>query len=597
MLQRKNPTFFEMLLSHWIDQLNLFVVTLFFSEIDVLGHENLQKYGPSIYVGNHQNQFVDAILLSAVIKSEQNRGLRFIIAEKSYHRPLIGHLAKVMNSIPVARPQDSAKKGIGTVSVKEGETTVRGQATTFTVDFAAQDSIKIKDNLYKVLNVISDNEMEVTGIHGHIDETVEDFAGYKIFKRVDQHKMYGAVYESFLNGSILGIFPEGGSHDRTELLPLKAGVCIMALGAMTTHPGLNVNVVPCGINYSQANRFRSKVVIQFGVPIEIKKEEVELYTTDKHKAIGDLLERVTVGLQDVVVQTPDHEALVVVHYLRRLYVPVGRHITPYEYHELNQRFSKAYAKMDELPFFADLKATVLEYRRDLKIAGITDSQVAKMQTAVQMGKKRKAFYEMIEQGLLLTSYLLAYLPGFLLAFPAGFIVETVAANKQQEALRTSDVKIKANDVVASWKVLTGMIVVPALSILYAFLFMLYLYFATDYTFFTKFVLVVAFAICVPFYSHQSVLAADDIVKAAYAIRPLFLRATGAFQSSGEKWITRRSMLQKYIRETTWESFDQLYPNEFRIFNKTDFEAEAERMDEKRRLRRLNTVDSDDDIQD
>lgn len=27
----------------------------------------------------------------------------------------------------------------------------------------------------------------------------------------------------------IGIFPEGGSHDRSELLPLKAGVALMAL--------------------------------------------------------------------------------------------------------------------------------------------------------------------------------------------------------------------------------------------------------------------------------------------------------------------------------------------------------------------------------
>jgi glycerol-3-phosphate O-acyltransferase/dihydroxyacetone phosphate acyltransferase len=50
------------------------------------------------------------------------------------------------------------------------------------------------------------------------------------------------------------IFPEGGSHDRTDLLPLKAGVCIMALGAMAKY-NLNVKIVTIGLNYYRADHF------------------------------------------------------------------------------------------------------------------------------------------------------------------------------------------------------------------------------------------------------------------------------------------------------------------------------------------------------
>lgn len=53
---------------------------------------------------------------------------------------------------------------------------------------------------------------------------------------------------------MIGIFPEGGSHDRTELLPLKAGVCIMALGAMANY-NLNVKIVTLGLNYYRADQF------------------------------------------------------------------------------------------------------------------------------------------------------------------------------------------------------------------------------------------------------------------------------------------------------------------------------------------------------
>ncbi len=47
----------------------------------------------------------------------------------------------------------------------------------------------------------------------------------------------------------MGIFPEGGSHDRTQMLPLKAGISIMALGALAQSKGLKLSIVACGLKY------------------------------------------------------------------------------------------------------------------------------------------------------------------------------------------------------------------------------------------------------------------------------------------------------------------------------------------------------------
>ena len=44
---------------------------------------------------------------------------------------------------------------------------------------------------------------------------------YKLAPKIDQSKVYDAVFRRLSDGGCVGIFPEGGSHDRTELLPLK----------------------------------------------------------------------------------------------------------------------------------------------------------------------------------------------------------------------------------------------------------------------------------------------------------------------------------------------------------------------------------------
>ena len=80
--------------------------------------------------------------------------------------------------------------------------------------------------------------------------------------------MYNSVWESLKNDELIGIFPEGGSHDRTDLLPLKAGVCIMALGAMTKY-NKKVCIIACGLNYFGGHRFRSKMIMEFGPPYYI----------------------------------------------------------------------------------------------------------------------------------------------------------------------------------------------------------------------------------------------------------------------------------------------------------------------------------------
>lgn len=69
--------------------------------------------------------------------------------------------------------------------------------------------------------------------------------------------MYESVIDRLTHGQSIGIFPEGGSHDRTELLPIKAGVSLMALGAMARDPNCKISIIACGLKYFKPHKFRS----------------------------------------------------------------------------------------------------------------------------------------------------------------------------------------------------------------------------------------------------------------------------------------------------------------------------------------------------
>ena len=103
---------------------------------------------------------------------------------------------------------------------------------------------------------------EASPLHEHFCQKV--WATYEILKHVDQSAMFDAVQRALANGQCIGIFPEGGSHDRTDLLPLKAGVAAIALGAQEKY-GVSVPIVPVGFNYFRGHRFRGRVVVEYGV--------------------------------------------------------------------------------------------------------------------------------------------------------------------------------------------------------------------------------------------------------------------------------------------------------------------------------------------
>lgn len=86
----------------------------------------------------------------------------------------------------------------------------------------------------------------------------------------------------------------------------------MALGALAVHPDCGVKIIPCGMNYFHAHKFRSRAVIEFGNPIDVPPELVELYKSgQRREAVGKLLDTVFQALVTVTVTSPDYETLMV----------------------------------------------------------------------------------------------------------------------------------------------------------------------------------------------------------------------------------------------------------------------------------------------
>jgi 1-acyl-sn-glycerol-3-phosphate acyltransferase len=85
----------------------------------------------------------------------------------------------------------------------------------------------------------------------------------------DNAETFAACHRLLAGGGAIAIFPEGLSHDREAVLPLKTGCARIVLEA-EAQAGfrLSTRIVPVGITFSNRELFRSDALVSFGEPLD-----------------------------------------------------------------------------------------------------------------------------------------------------------------------------------------------------------------------------------------------------------------------------------------------------------------------------------------
>lgn len=123
--------------------------------------------------------------------------------------------------------------------------------------------------------------------------------------KTKNERIFEECRERLHNNETLLLYPEGICVQEKRLVPLKKG-----LGRILFHEGdtrlkKDVLVIPIGINYSNAKKFRSKVLINIGEPFSIFefKEEVAKNGTNLVNEFTSFLEK---KMRDLII-TIDHK--------------------------------------------------------------------------------------------------------------------------------------------------------------------------------------------------------------------------------------------------------------------------------------------------
>ena len=142
--------------------------------------------------------------------------------------------------------------------------------------------------------------------------------------------MFERCYEMLESGGALLIFPEGVTHSQPQLQKLKTGAARLALGYLA-RTGEKPVVLPVGLNFSEAGRFRSSVLVRVGDPLSITIHPTE----SEEDATRRITEEIREGLVAVTINLETWDEMDILRRLERFFaLRRGR----YRHRDLKQRF-------------------------------------------------------------------------------------------------------------------------------------------------------------------------------------------------------------------------------------------------------------------
>lgn len=349
------------------------VTRVFFRQVEVVGLEHVPSTGPVLFAGNHPNSLIDPILIITTC----GRKVHFAAKDVLFKGRIMRAVLRGLGAVPVARKDDRDGKPGDPPAGPERPAAERASAN----DAAFE-------HMFAVLAA----------------------------------------------GGTIGIFPEGLSHDESQLSKLKTGAARLALGG-AAKIGQPVTIVPCGLTFIHPKRFRSRVLVQFGPPIVIepgREPSPELVRT----VTGEI----DAALRRLTINAPDWETVRALDVVRRLYQP--HEISIEDRVELSRRFNQYYSSVAADPRVLDLMLRVRAYQQKLDELGITDRELARDLS------KREISGRMLRHLFLVAFWLPLTAPGAPLHLPT-FAFARLAGPRLTPR----------KDVVATTKLVVGMLLV------------------------------------------------------------------------------------------------------------------------------------------
>ncbi|MDQ3755370.1 MAG: lysophospholipid acyltransferase family protein [Acidobacteriota bacterium] len=208
-----------------------------------------------------------------------------------------------------------------------------------------------------------------------------------LYRRIDQGEdqslnrlTFAVCHELLQRGGCIALFPEGVSHNETQLLPVKTGAARIALGALAAFDDeppderlSSLRIVPVGLYYTSKTSFRSEALLRFGEPFAVTPVSIDERGEPLHEDVRQLSMRIDAALRRVTLNVENTETLETVAKAEQLFSSIYetinfRHTLSEEFN-LRRRVAASLAQLDAAPS-ASLHARIQQYEAELAGLGI-----------------------------------------------------------------------------------------------------------------------------------------------------------------------------------------------------------------------------------
>jgi 1-acyl-sn-glycerol-3-phosphate acyltransferase len=209
-----------------------------------------------------------------------------------------------------------------------------------------------------------------------------------VYRRQDEGEDVTKNQETFVaarkllaRGGTIGICPEGISHDKPGLQPIKTGAARISLAAVSTGEVSSLKIVPAGLYYTSKTRFRSDALLYFGAPIDVEPVTLEPDGTPPRDAVRKLSSQIERALRNVILDAKHEEELQTTARAERIFTS-----EPYEgvsdslkdELRLQQRFIRAYPLLQsrQPERLRKLELRMIRFEEELNQAGVDPDELS-----------------------------------------------------------------------------------------------------------------------------------------------------------------------------------------------------------------------------
>jgi len=259
--------------------------------------------------------------------------------------------------------------------------------------------------------------------------------------------MFSSCHEALADRDCIVLFPEGQSHSESELQPLKTGAARIALGAEQQKGPLGIRIIPVGLNFDAKQKFRSRVLIYIGDPID-PLDGLATIDSENRDSVNHVTGHIEAGIKSVTLNYPSWEEANVIRRAADLYVSpqtAGAEETRFaDEYSVHKQLADAYLTLKDSHHrrVDRIVEAVLAYDRLLRVLSIRHEHV------VQEHPK-----------LLQTLYSLRKLSLFVIRLPLALLGIFLNAAPFYLTRLTSRIKVRP-DRASTTKIVAGLILYP-----------------------------------------------------------------------------------------------------------------------------------------